>query len=631
MGTKAGRVGLLLFVAFILPLLLPGGSSAAQRGQGAPRTPNIVFIIADDLGINDLSCYGRKDQPTPNLDKLARQGVRFTSAYAAQSVCSPTRAALMTGKTPARLHLTTFLPGRADTPAQLLRHPVIRQQLPLTEKTIAAYLKAAGYKSACIGKWHLGGQGSLPTDHGFDLYYAGQAQTKPSATEGGKGEYDLTRHAEAFIEDNKDRPFFLYLAHNNPHIALVAKDELIAKHKDAFNPVYAAMIETLDDCVGRVLAKLDELGLAGNTFVVFTSDNGGLHVLEFVLTPATFNWPFRAGKGFLYEGGLRVPLLVRWPGKIPPDRVVNTPVISTDWTPTLLAIAGLPPAPNLDGVSLAKLFTGEEELPARPLFWHQPHYTNQGSRPAGAVRDGDWKLIENYEDGRCELFNLAKDQSETTDLAAREPARVALLRGKLEKWRRDVGAQENEANPTFNGKLWKQLYQDADVSRLEASETASVTALKWTAWRKLMDDVLPKRSQNTPGPGAVLLPARTAKVHGNKLRYEAEPSKDTLGFWTDRDDWVEWDFAIPGAGAFEVQLLQGCGKGSGGSVVEVTVNGQALSMTVEETGHFQRFMPRILGTVRFEHPGRYTLSVRAKSKTGGAVMDLRRVVLRAAS
>ncbi len=328
----------------LLLTLLPAFAAANEPADQPTRGPNIVFILADDLGIHDLACYGRKDQPTPNLDKLARQGTRFTAAYAAQSVCSPTRAAILTGKTPARLHLTTFLPGRPDAPSQLLLHPKIEPQLPLAEKTLAARLKAAGYTSACIGKWHLGGKGFLPRDHGFDLYYPGRAKTEPSATEGGKGEYELTAQAEKFIADNKDHPFFLYLAHNNPHVPLVARPELIAKHKDAFNPVYAAMIETLDDAVGRLLAKLDALGLRENTLVVFTSDNGGLHVLELLLTPATFNRPFRAGKGFCYEGGLRVPLIVRWPGKVKENYVEATPVISTDWTPTLLELTGQVPS-----------------------------------------------------------------------------------------------------------------------------------------------------------------------------------------------------------------------------------------------------------------------------------------------
>ncbi len=231
--------------ALMLAVACTGSAWAGDKP--APRRVNIIFILTDDLGINDLSCYGRKDQPTPNLDRLAKQGLRFTNAYAAQPVCSPTRAAILTGKSPARLHVTTFLPGRSDAPSQLLLHPRIAQQLPIGIATLADWLKGAGYATACIGKWHLGGRGSLPTERGFDLYFPGHAHTKPSATEGGKGEYELTTAAEKFIDANKARPFFLYLCHNNPHIPLAAKSSLIEKHKDAFNPVYAAMIETLDD------------------------------------------------------------------------------------------------------------------------------------------------------------------------------------------------------------------------------------------------------------------------------------------------------------------------------------------------------------------------------------------------
>jgi arylsulfatase A-like enzyme len=624
----------LILAVVLLAVVLRDAPAAEPPGPPAHR-PNIVFILADDLGINDLSCYGRRDQPTPHLDRLARQGMRFTNSYCAQSVCSPTRAAIMTGKTPARLHLTTFLPGRPDAPSQLLLHPRINQHLPSGEKTLAQLLKPAGYRTASLGKWHLGGPGFLPTDLGFDVYFPGHADTKPSAAEGGKGEYKLTAHAEKFIEENKGRPFFLYLAHNNPHVPLAAKAELIAKHRDAFNPVYAAMIETLDHCVGRVVAKVDALGLAERTIVVFTSDNGGLHVLEGPQTPATHNTPFRAGKGFCYEGGVRVPLIVRWPGKVKPGTVADTPVISTDWLPTLLALAGIAAPDGLDGVSLAGLLTRGERPTPRPLYWHLPHYTNQGSRPAGAIRDGDWKVVEHYEDGHCELFQLAQDPGETADLAAREPARVAELRGKLEKWRRDIGAQENTANPQFNAKPWQCLYRDIDVSRVARQDQASAMALDLQAWRALMNAVVQRRAPpytpaTEPGPGAVILHARDAKIHGSQLRYELEPHKDTLGFWARQDDWAEWEFDAPAAGVFALELLQGCDKGSGGADVEVAVAGQTLSMKVEETGHFQRFVPRTVGTVKLKKAGQYTLSVKAKTKPGAAVMDLRRILLRAA-
>ncbi len=619
---------------FALVFVLAITASATAQSPQQPKRPNMVFVMADDLGVNDLSCYGRKDQPTPNLDKLAKQGMRFTSAYSAASVCSPTRAAIMTGHSPARLRLTTFLPGRSDAVSQLLLHPAINQQLPGNFRTIAELLHASGYRTGMVGKWHLGGKGSLPTDRGFDYYHAGQALTKPSATEAGKGEYDLTEKAEKFIEDNKARPFFLYLCHNNPHVVLNAKEELIAKHKDAFNPTYAAMLETLDDCVGRVMAKLDALGLAEDTIVIFTSDNGGLHVLESPRTPATYNRPFRAGKGFLYEGGIRIPLIVRWPGHIKGDQTTDVPMISTDWTPTLLGLAKIAVKEKFEGANLADLLLHGKAPSARLLYWHQPHYMNQGGRPAGAIRDGSWKLIESYETGACELYNLANDVGESTDLAAKEPARVADLRGKLEKWRREVGAQANAANPKFNGKVWKQLYHDVDASRLTLEDKASAMGTRLEPWRALMGGVLanPKKMiepKVAPGAGAVILHARDAKVTGTKLRYEDPPNKDTLGFWVNQNDFAEWSFVVPNAGKFEVEVLQACGNKSGGSEIQIVVGNQALTMKVAETGHFQRFIPRTIGTLTLE-AGKTTLMVRALTKTGVAVMDLRRVVLRSA-
>ena len=221
----------------------------ALRGSG-PARPNILFILCDDLGINDLHCYGRQDHHTPNLDRLAQQGMRFTSAYCAQPICSPSRAAILTGKTPARLHLTTYLPGRPNAASQKVLHPEIEMQVPLEEKMICNYLKEAGYATAAIGKWHVGGRGFGPLEHGFDIYHPGKANTTPSATEGGKGEYDLTATAEKFIEEHRDRPFFVYLAHNSPHIPYDAQPRRIDHNAQAFEPVYAGVIETLDDTVG---------------------------------------------------------------------------------------------------------------------------------------------------------------------------------------------------------------------------------------------------------------------------------------------------------------------------------------------------------------------------------------------
>jgi arylsulfatase A len=480
-------MALRLLTAFLSVLLLATPVGAADRAH-----PNIVLILADDLGINDLGCYGRKEHRTPRLDKLATEGMRFTCSYCAQPICSPARAALLTGKAPARLHLTTFLPGRPDCPSQKLLHPRIHQHLPLEEKTLAEYLKAAGYTSACIGKWHLGGAGFLPTDQGFDRAHAGTANTKPSDTEGGKGEYDLTREAIKFVEANRDKPFFLYLAHNTPHIPLGARPELIEKYKAAFNPTYAAMMDTLDDCVCLVLAKLDELKLAENTIVIFASDNGGLHVLESPDSPATHNAPYRAGKGFVYEGGLRVPLIVRWPGVVPAGMATDVPVVQTDWVPTLLEACGVKPEGPFDGASILPLLKGGE-LPARPLYWHFPHYTNQGGRPAGAVRDGNWKLVEQYEDGRLELYDLSKDIGEDHDLSTREPDRARALRDKLAAWRKAVGAQANAPNPAFDPALNKKLYVDTDVSKLKAGETAAAMRPVLKEWREGMNAVLPKK------------------------------------------------------------------------------------------------------------------------------------------
>jgi arylsulfatase A len=464
-------------------------------GLPAADTPNVVFILADDLGVNDLGCYGRTEHPTPHLDKMARDGARFTAAYAACPVCSPTRAALVTGKHPARLHLTTFLPGRGDAPSQKLLHPKIELQLPLAEITLAESLKRAGYATGHVGKWHLGNPPKFgPAQQGFDAVHAGRANTTPTAGEGGKGEFDQTRAAVAFIAANKDRPFFLYLCHNTPHIPLGAKPDLVAEHKAAFNPVYAAMMESMDECVGRVLTALDDHKLTGKTIVVFTSDNGGLHVPELRDDPPTHNTPFRAGKGFLYEGGIRVPLIVRWPGQVAAGRVIDTPVISTDWTPTFLDACGVESPRDSDGVSLAGLLRGGE-LKRRPLFWHVPHYTNQGSRPAGAVRDGDWKLIEHYEDGTAELFDLAKDVGEARDLSAEQPAKVKALRKHLAGWRTSVGAQMNAPNPAFDAALHRALYVETDVSKLKPRATAAATAEPLRAWRRQIDAAAGKKQK----------------------------------------------------------------------------------------------------------------------------------------
>ena len=475
---------LLTLVALLWP------ASHAQDRAASGRPPNIVFVLADDLGVNDLGAYGRREHRTPTLDRLANEGSRFTAAYVASPICSPSRAAIMTGRAPARLHLTTFIPGRPDTLSQRLLHPVMRQQLPLEETTLAERLRAHGYATAAIGKWHLNGPapGFTPLEQGFDVYHPGQATTKPSETEAGKGEFDLTRAALRFIDANRDRPFFLYLAHNNPHIPfLSARPALVASNERTFEPAYAATIQTLDESVGQLLAHLDATGLRERTIVIFTSDNGGLHVPEGPHPRVTHNTPFRAGKGYLYEGGLRVPLIVRGPG-LASRRVIDAPLMNTDWLPTLLDLAGAPEARDIDGVSQAGLLrTGSPSRAPRTFFWHIPHYTNQGSRPAGAVRDGAWKLVEHYDRGDVELFNLDRDAAERRDLSASEPARTETLRQRLREWRSSVGAQENTPNPSVDMGVYTPLYVDFDASRFDPLRADESAWKAVAAWRERMN------------------------------------------------------------------------------------------------------------------------------------------------
>lgn len=481
-----------------LALLATGGLQAAER---PPAKPNILFVLCDDLGINDLHCYGRQDHHTPHLDGLAQQGLRFTSAYCGQPICSASRAAILTGKAPARLHLTTFLPGRPDAASQKLLHPEIEMQVPLEEKMICNYLKQAGYATAAIGKWHVGGAKFGPLDHGFDFYHAGKANTKPSATEGGKGEYDLTAAAETFIEAHQDRPFFVYLAHNTPHIPYDAQPRRIEHNAGAFEPVYAGVIETLDDTVGRLLAKLDALKLADNTIVIFTSDNGGLHVPEGPHPKITHNTPYRAGKGFVYQGGLRIPLIVRWPGHVPAGKVTDEPIVNTDWVPTLLDLIGQPVPTGLDGASDAALLLGRGPAPARTFFWHFPHYTNQGSRPTGAVRDGNWMMVEYYDEEKTELYDLRNDIREAQDLAASQPERVGKMRAALAAWRKAVDAQSNTVNPNFDPAKYRPLYIDVDPSRFAPATADQAQWETMWQWRKAMNAAVagaprPKRDKN---------------------------------------------------------------------------------------------------------------------------------------
>ena len=606
----------------LLGLLLAVWSSCLTL-LAQERPPNFVILFADDLGINDLGCYGRKDHSTPNLDKLAAEGARFTQAYAAGSVCSPSRAAILTGQSPARLKITTFLPGRSDRASHRLLSAPTNAGLPDGVQTLAQLLKPKGYVSAAVGKWHLGGKGRQPAQHGFDETFPGRANPGAESPQGGKGELGQAEYGAQFIARHKDKPFLLFLAFDNPHIPLEAPEKAVAAHADAFHPTYAALVSSLDTAAGRVLKALDEQGLAQNTVVIFASDNGGTHVSELKDSPPTYNAPFRAGKGHLYEGGLRTPLIVRYPGRLA-HRVVNAPVVLGDLAPTLCALAKAPAPQPLDFQDLSPLLFDSKPAGAakpRALAWHQPHYTNQGGRPGGVLREGDWKLIEHYEDGRAELFDLAQDPGETTDRAAAEPSRVAALRGQLEAWRRGVGAERMKANPQFSRSRWEDCFVKTDTTRLVALPKSEAMRPLLAAWRQAMDDAA------TSGPDCLIhLEARDAQVKGSKLKYEEPPQKDTLGFWVNAADTASWTFQAPQAGVYRVSVLQGCGKGQGGSVVALDVDGKSCEFTVEETGHFQRFVPREVGRLTLV-AGANTLVVRPVKKAKAAVMDLRRVML----
>ena len=607
-----------LFLGLLLGALLALAPASAQE-----TPPNFVILFADDLGINDLGCFGRKDQNTPNLDKLAAEGARFTQAYAAASVCSPSRAALMTGQSPARLKITTFLTGRSDRASHRVLAAPINLHLPNGVQTIAQLLKPKGYVSAAVGKWHLGGKGHQPTDHGFDESFTGKVNPGAESPQGGKGELGQADYAVKFIQKNKANPFLLYLAFDNPHIPLAAPAKAIEANAKSFHPTYAALIESLDAAVGRVMKALEDNGLAKNTVVIFASDNGGVHISELKESPATYNAPSRAGKGFVYEGGLRTPLIIRYPGRLA-SRVISEPVVLGDLCPTICALAKVPAPSTLDFQDISPLlFDSKPPVDAKPraLFWHQPHYMNQGGKPAGVVREGEWKLIEQYEDGSLELYNLAKDPSETTDLAATEPNRVAALRGKLEAWRRSVGAETLKANPNFSRTLWEDCFVKTDVSQLKALPTSEAMRPLLADWRKAMTDA------TTEGANCLIfLEARDAQVKATKMKYEEPPLKDTLGFWVNAADTASWTFQAPKAGTYRVTVLQGCGKGNGGSVVALDTQQGSCEFTVEETGHFQRFVPREVGKLKLV-AGDNTLTVRPVKKAKAAVMDLRRVIL----
>ena len=435
---------------------------AALVSPVAARPPNIIFILADDLGYTDLACFGSRYHETPHLDRLASQGLRFTNHHHHQN-CAPTRAALMTGQYSVRTGVYTVGNiDRFDWSSRLLRPADNFTNLPLDRVLLPQVLKRAGYATAMFGKWHLGQQGDFhPGRRGFDeaIESAGQHydfRTNP-AVEVPKGKYladFLTDRAVDFIRRNRERPFFLYLPHFGVHSPHQAKEELVARFRDKpgagghRNPVYAAMIASVDESVGRITALLDELRLADDTVVVFASDNGGVGGyaragLERGRDDVTDNAPLRNGKGSLYEGGTRVPLIVRWPGRAPAGAVCDVPTVHVDILPTFAAMAGaaLPPAQPLDGESLLPLVRDPRTRLARDAFFqHFPGYLGAGpgqwrTTPVSLIHAGDWKLMEFLEDGRLELYNLRDDIGESRNLAAERPEKARELHARLVAWR----------------------------------------------------------------------------------------------------------------------------------------------------------------------------------------------------
>lgn len=459
----------------------------------AQKKPNIILFLVDDLGWSDITSFGGSTYyETPNIDKLARNGVKFTSAYAGSTLCSPTRASLMTGKSPGRLHITHAIPilgylRMDEGKATPLKDADYVMNLPLEETTIAEALKTAGYATASIGKWHVSDEEAyFPQYQGFDINIGGNghgntgnyfypydnkwrmSKAHPfmewkTLPDGKEGEYitdRLTSESLKFMEDNvkKVKPFFLYLAHYAVHTPIQAPKELIAKYQkkpvDSLrghnNPGYAAMIETVDQSMGELVKKLKELGISDNTIIIFTSDNGGMGKV-------TKNYPFRGNKGNFYEGGIRIPLFINWPG-VTKTTVTDVPVITADLYPTILKMASLPlmPKQHLDGLSLSPLLKGGSAPKRNDLFWHFPNYSGEGhpnpSSPLSVIRHGDYKLIESLENGSLELYDLRADPRETKNLAASKPNIAKIMQKKLVAWRTASHVQMPEVNPDYQNK-----------------------------------------------------------------------------------------------------------------------------------------------------------------------------------
>jgi arylsulfatase A-like enzyme len=513
------------------------GTASSAKAPKKDGKPNIVFFLVDDMGWMDLGCQGSKLYQTPNIDELASRGVLFTQGYSTCHVSSPARASILTGRYPASINMTDWLPGRKNFPFQMLENVVVDQYLPKNEPTLAEALREAGYKTAIVGKWHLGEGEHRPESRGFDVhipqgYERGWPQSyyapfNMNGYDGQQGEYltdRLTTDVLKYIEDNSGAPFFLYFSHFAVHDPIEGRADLVEKYRarieampksegrpfilegnpddpapltreeldrrlelpaykgykilpdrtvkikqDQDNAHFAALVESVDESLGRVVAKLKAEGIYDNTVIVFTSDNGGMSAANFgnpnrIIKPerefldkafSSSNLPLRGAKGWMYEGGLRVPLIVHWPARGRRGEKCDEPVINVDFFPTLLDIAGVDASPEkiMEGVSIADLIRKGKRranAPQRALYWHFPHYSNHGAQsPGGAIRYGDWKLIEYFEHGTVRLFNLKEDISEQNDLCTAMPEKVAELKAMLHSWQKSVGARMMPANPSY--------------------------------------------------------------------------------------------------------------------------------------------------------------------------------------
>ena len=473
----------LLFVTLSLRV------SAGDEPVTVAPPVNVVFLLVDDLGWTDLACFGSSFYETPQVDRLASRGMRFTQAYAACPVCSPTRASILTGRHPVRVGITDWIPGfpaeRHPNPRFL--HVDDRDNLALEEVTLAELFREAGYRTFFAGKWHLGDRGHWPTDQGFDVNVGGNAfgsppggyygpWTNPTLTARSDGEYlteRLTEESLAFLDDHgREGPFVLYLSYYNVHTPITPYKKRVEHYRqkaaaiDGPTPqqperdgvsrrrqddaAYASMVAAVDDSVGQILDRLDQLELAERTVICFFSDNGGLCTSPRI--GPTSNLPLRSGKGWLYEGGIREPMIIVAPGVAQPGSTCDVPVVSMDFLPTLLELAGLPSRPDLhvDGVSLLPLLQGLPMPADRQFYWHYPHYHGSTWTPGAAVRDGDWKLIEFYHWQQVELYNLRDDPGEQTDLSAQDPERTQALRDQLRGWQQQMNATMPQPNPAFD-------------------------------------------------------------------------------------------------------------------------------------------------------------------------------------